>query len=669
MKIIFQHSKSILLVLLFIFTVTRLSNAQHLTPEMVVDLKVVTSVAMQPQGELIAYSLRVPRSADDGRGGSFSEIWVVPTRGGEARQFTQKPVSAFAPAWTPDGQQITFLSRRPSYDKNTQVYAISAAGGEAVQLSHAPRSISSYALSPDGKRLAYRMRDAEPDEIQKQKKMGFDQQVEDTWTTITRVHVENLETGESHLVTKDDVHVLAFSWSPDGKQILYRASERPFTDDRYMFTDNYVVSADGGSGKLIFDTDGKLGNPAFSPDGKHIAWLGATSFNDPATGSLFVTAANGGTPKNLMEQFPGTAVAFAWKDAQTVYVNTIEKTHTFLYEANIQNGKMKKIAGGNNPVFRGLSISKDGKSFATVGNTPGHPNEVYAAMNGGRLSHLTNSNPELQSMPFGQQETISWKGRDGLEIFGVLVKPVGFEAGKKYPLQVQVHGGPESAYLDGWHTSYSTLVQLLAQRGFVVLMPNYRGSTGRGVEFSKGDHNDLMGEEMHDNLAGIDHLIQLGLVDENRVGIGGGSYGGYTSAWAATKHSDRFKAAVVLYGIANQVSKAGVTDTPVENAIVHWNVWLYDNMDLVWDRSPIKHIRNAKTPTLIAHGERDLRVPTGQSFELYRGLRHMKVPTELVIYPREPHGLRERAHQLDFCRRALRWYERYLKEETKDAMD
>jgi dipeptidyl aminopeptidase/acylaminoacyl peptidase len=192
-------------------------------------------------------------------------------------------------------------------------------------------------------------------------------------------------------------------------------------------------------------------------------------------------------------------------------------------------------------------------------------------------------------------------------------------------------------------------------------MPNYRGSTGRGVAYSKGDHNDLMGEEMHDNLTGIDHLIQLGLVDKYRVGIGGGSYGGYTSAWAATKHSDRFKAAVVFAGIANQISKAGMTDTPVENAGVHWNVWLYDDMDLVWDRSPIKHIRNAKTPTLIGHGERDLRVPTGQAYELYRGLKHMKVPTELVIYPREPHGLRERAHQIDFCQRALAWYQKYLK--------
>jgi dipeptidyl aminopeptidase/acylaminoacyl peptidase len=637
------------------------SQAQILTPEIVVEMKSVTSFAIQPQGDYVAYTLRMQRGPDEKPGGSYSEIWVVSTKTGEAKQYTSQPNSASSPAWTPDGSKITFLSKKQSFDENTQVYAIPLNGGEARKLSHASGNIFSYAISPDGKMLAYRMRDTEEKEIKEEKKKGFDQKVIDTWTTVTRIHVENLANGKSRLVTEDDVHVVNFSWSPDGQNIIYRATNRPFTDDGYMYTDNYTVSAKGGKGKLVFDTEGKLGNPSYSPDGKKIAWLGATSFNDPATGSLFVIDALGGSPDNFMENFEGTAVAFAWKDANAIYLNTIEKTHTYLYEINLKNKRMKKIAGGNKPIFRGLSVSKNGKMIATIGNTAIHPNEIFFSNNGKDYRRLTDSNPDLAKMEFGQQETISWKGRDGLEISGVLIKPVGFEEGKAYPLQVQVHGGPESAYLDGWNTSYSTLAQVLAQRGYMVLMPNYRGSTGRGVAYSKGDHNDLMGEEMHDNLTGIDHLIQLGLVDKYRVGIGGGSYGGYTSAWAATKHSDRFKAAVVFAGIANQISKAGMTDTPVENAGVHWNVWLYDDMDLVWDRSPIKHIRNAKTPTLIGHGERDLRVPTGQAYELYRGLKHMKVPTELVIYPREPHGLRERAHQIDFCQRALAWYQKYLK--------
>ncbi|NIM48027.1 MAG: prolyl oligopeptidase family serine peptidase [Gemmatimonadales bacterium] len=657
-----RRTRSVLsAVLAAIATPVSSAAAQQLTSEMVVDLKQVTSVAMQPQGEYVAYTLRVPRGADEDPGGTYSEIWVVSTRGGAPKQFTSKPVSAFAPAWLPDGSMITFLSRRRDRDANTQVYGIPLDGGEARQLSHAPRGVSSYAVSPDGSVLAYTMGDEVPAEVRKARQAGFDQRVEGTWTTITRLYVENLTTGESHQVTQDDVHVRDFSWSPDGTRLLYRASDRPFTDDGYMFTDNYSVAVTGGSGELVHDTEGKLTAGRYSPDGEYIAWLGGVSLNDPTNGSLFLMPATGGQPTNLTVDFPGTAAAYTWKDDGTILLTTIEKTRTFLYEVSVPEGRMKKLRGDSDPIFRGVSISRDGRRYATIASTPTHPNEVFVGSSNGRsLDRLTQSNPGLASMSFGEQETISWIGPDDWEISGVLIKPVGYQEGVRYPLQLQVHGGPESAYLDGWNTSYSTLAQMLAQRGVMVLMPNYRGSTGRGVAFAKGDHNDPMGKQFEDMLAGVDYLIDLGYVDPDRVAVGGGSYGGYTSAWAATKHSERFAAAVVFAGIANQVSKIGMTDTPAENALVHWNLWHWDDLELVWDRSPIKHIQNARTPTLIGHGERDLRVPTGQAFELYRGLKHMKVPTELVIYPREPHGLRERAHQIDFNRRALEWYLRYL---------
>ncbi|MEE9170032.1 MAG: DPP IV N-terminal domain-containing protein, partial [bacterium] len=269
------------------------SQAQILTPEIVVEMKSVTSFAIQPQGDYVAYTLRMQRGPDGKPGGSYSEIWVVSTKTREAKQYTSQPNSASSPAWTPDGSKITFLSKKQSFDENTQVYAIPLNGGEARKLSHASGNIFSYAISPDGKMLAYRMRDTEEKEIKEAKKKGFDQKVIDTWTTVTRIHVENLANGKSRLVTEDDVHVVNFSWSPDGQNIIYRATNRPFTDDGYMYTDNYTVSAKGGKGKLVFDTEGKLGDPSYSPDGKKIAWLGATSFNDPATGSLFVIDASG----------------------------------------------------------------------------------------------------------------------------------------------------------------------------------------------------------------------------------------------------------------------------------------------------------------------------------------------------------------------------------------
>jgi dipeptidyl aminopeptidase/acylaminoacyl peptidase len=635
--------------------------AQQLSSEQVVDLRRVSVVTMQPQGELIAFAISAPRGADEEPGSSYTEIWTVPVRGGAARQLTSAPVSARSPGWSADGALVTFLSRRRDSDPQTQVYAIAASGGTVHQLSHAPRSISSYALSPDGRLLAYTMWGETPAEVEAAEQAGFDQRVEDTWHRVRRLYVEDLGSGEVHLATQDELHVWDFSWSPDGSRLLFRASERPFTDDGYMFTDFYTVPVAGGASTMVHDTEGKLASGRYSPDGARIAWLGGVSLNDPASGSLFVISASGGEPVNLTDGYEGTTTDFTWKNDDTILLVAIEKTRTHLYEVSVPGGDMRRLRGDEGPLFRGISLSADGGSYATVGNTPVHATEVYAGSSDGRsLERVTDSNPALANMPFGEQETISWTGPDDWEIYGVLIKPVGFREGTPYPLHVQVHGGPESAYLDGWTTSYTTHAQMLAQRGIMVFMPNYRGSTGRGVEFAKGDHNDPMGKEFDDILAGIDYLIELGYADPDRVGIGGSSYGGYASAWATTRHSERFKVAVVRAGISNQISKIGMTDTPAENALVHWNLWHWDDLDLVWDRSPLKYLDNAQTPTLIAHGERDVRVPTGQAYELYRGLKHKGVPTQLVIYPREPHGLRERAHQIDYNQRALAWYQRYL---------
>ncbi len=635
--------------------------AQQLTPQMMVDMRNVRQVAMQPQGDYIAYIVSAPRGEDETPGGAYSELWVVPRQGGQPRAYVTKPTSVRSLAWTPDGRRITYLAKRREYSPYTQVYAIALNGGESQQLSHAPGNITGYALSPDGRQLAYRMADPEPKDVKARKKAGFDQIVEDTWTTIHRVHVEDLSTGESRIVTRDNLQVWSFDWTPDGRQIIYQASERPFTDDRYMFTDNYIVPAVGGQGQKIYDTEGKLTLARLSPDGKTVAWLGATTLNDPYPGSLFVMPLSGGEPRNLIGDYPGTAESFQWKDAHTVLLVMIENTHKVLYRIDVRTGKRTRVFGGAGPVFGGISYSRDFRYLATAASTPVHPNEVYAGrLKNNSLTRLTHSNPELENMAFGAQEVVTWKGPDDWDISGILIKPAGYRPGQRYPLHVQVHGGPEAVRLDGWNTGYSRPLQALAQRGIMVLIPNYRGSIGKGVKFCQGDHRDLMGKEFEDILAGIDYLDNQGLIDPRRVSIGGGSYGGYMSAWAATKHSRKFAAAVVFVGIGNQISKAGMTDTPAENALVHWDLWLYDHYDLVWDRSPIKHVKNAGTPTLILHGQKDKRVPINQAFELYRALKYVDVETELVVYPREGHGNRERAHQLDLCTRMLGWYSKYL---------
>jgi dipeptidyl aminopeptidase/acylaminoacyl peptidase len=257
---------------------------------------------------------------------------------------------------------------------------------------------------------------------------------------------------------------------------------------------------------------------------------------------------------------------------------------------------------------------------------------------------------------------VRWKAADGLDLEGVVVKPIGYRPGTSYPLVMQPHGGPESADLNGWLGSYSRWGQLLAGRGYVTFYPNYRGSIGRGVKHAMGDHRDLMGKEFTDMLSGIDHLVSIGLVDGDRVGVGGGSYGGYSTAWAVTYGSDRFKAGVMWMGISNWYSMTGTSDIFFENSTVHWDLVMYDNYPIYWERSPLAHIGKAKTPTLIIHGAADPRVPIGQSQEMYTALKWKGVPVEFVTYPREGHGLSEAAHQLDFMRRVTGWFDRYLKQ-------
>ena len=629
------------------------------------DLKFVANVTMDPAGKNIAYILHEPRSVEDKPGTRYSELWVV-SIARENRQFTYQPFTASAPAWSPDGKKIAFLSKRAAYDDSTQVYVIPLDGGEAKQITNSQTSVRNFRWSPDGQWIAYTATDAKTEKEKTAEEEGRDWQVIDQSYKHHRLWTLELVTGNAHEIVKGSRTVWSYEWSPDSKMLVIQASKTPKTDDSYMFKKLYTVAVEGGDLNQLTNTEGKLGTMAWSPDGKWIAFLGGVDKSDPsrAGGGMFVVPATGGEAKNLLEGYEGTPAWLAWLDNKTIALTAVEATIFTFNSIPIKGGKITKLIRGNTG-FSFASFSKDREKFACVRSTTGHPPEVYwGKTKSSKVTRLTNSNPVLEQIQLAAQEEIRWQARDGLEITGLLMKPLNYEDGKRYPLIVQVHGGPESAYVNVWNTWYSRWSQLLTARGYVVFMPNYRASTGRGVEYAKADHKDMAGKEFDDVLDGIDNLVDLGLVDKERVGIGGGSYGGYFSAWAATKHSQRFKAAVNLAGISNWHSFMGTTDIPWEEALVHWDLWCYDEPELCWDRSPMAHINNAKTPTLIAHGEKDLRVPVSQGWEFYTALKIKGVPTEFVVYPREPHGLRERAHQLDFIERVLNWYERHVKGQT-----
>jgi dipeptidyl aminopeptidase/acylaminoacyl peptidase len=645
--------------------VAQLAVAQEkvLTPELILTIRNISDAQVSPDGANIVFQVSRARRDDEKPGAAISELWMMSARGGEPARFTYNDKSDRAPQWSPDGKWVAFLSQRGE-SANTQVYIISLAGGEAMQLTRAENSVSAFKWSPDGSRIAYVVTDPKTNEETQAEREGRDWTVADRNYKHARLYVIDVKSKESHGVIKSDLTVHDFDWSPDGKRLVVGTTETPLVDDSYMRVKLMTVPAEGGEVRLLAPTEGKLGAARWSPDGKWIAWLGATSMNDPYAGSVFVVPANGGAPENLLKGYEGSAFTLGWQPGKpaTIIFSAFERQANAMYAISMADRRRESLSTQPLILSSTPSFTRDGKWMAIVANTPRHPNEVFFGEAGNKpLNRLTTFNPQLKELALGDQEVIKWQSADGWTIEGVIVKPVGYQKGRRYPTVMQPHGGPESADLNGWYGSYSRWGQMLAGRGFVTFYPNYRGSIGRGVDFSKADHRDLMGKEFQDMLSGIDYLIREGITDGERVGVGGGSYGGYTSAWAATAASERFKAAVAWMGISNWYSMTGVSDIFWENSSVHWDAMMYDNYELYLERSPIRYIKKANTPTLIIHGGADPRVPIGQSQELYTALKWKGVPVEFVTYPREGHGVSEKAHQLDFMKRVTGWFEKYLK--------
>ena len=629
-------------------------RTETLTAADVVMLRSVSDVELSPDGKWVAYALRVPQPLDE-PGGSNSQIWIVDASGkNEPRQLTSKDNSSWSPRWMSDGR-LSFVSRRGG--GKSQLYAIAVDGGEAELVFEAKSSISSYQWSPDGKQVAYTSY-RQTDEAKAEADAGRDWVVDEAGGTKARLFAYTLADEAEHEVVSSGEHIIGFEWSPDGSRLAVRASQSAAVDHVYMYSALYTVAASGGKLESLTKTAGKLGSMVWSPKGDQIAFLGAKSINDSTAGIVYVVPSGGGEAKALTAGLEATGARLDWSADETIVMLANQGTKTVFHKISPAGGNpTPALAKG--PICHDVSFGDKG-ALACAGGAANHPPEVFSGKLGRGLSRVTVSNPALLDRVLGEQSVVSWKAKDGLELEGVLIKPVGYEKGKRYPLAVLPHGGPEGVSQDGWNTRPTYPAQIFASRGYVAFMPNYRGSAGRGADFAMADHEDLGGAEFEDVLAGIDHLVAEGLVDGDRVGMGGWSYGGYFSALAATTYSERFDAAMCAAGITNWISFTGTTEIEHENSLVHWKLWPWDDMELPWERSPLAHIQGSKTATLVVHGMADTRVPVGQSTELYRGLKHLGVPTQLVMYPREGHGIRENVHGLDFIERFVGWFDEHV---------
>ncbi|MFQ5583946.1 MAG: prolyl oligopeptidase family serine peptidase [Calditrichia bacterium] len=656
-----------LFILIFLTTSILFAN-EVFTPQDLLSMRYVTSAKISPDGAWIAYTVRVPRKADDKPGGSYSELYVVSTTTGEIRPFITGKVSIRSIAWRPDGSGISFLTRRGD-DNKTQVWWIPLDGGEARQLTRSKSGVISYAWHPSGKQMIYTATRPETarEKALKEKGYGFIYYEEDLkHRNLYQIELGGDDTpGEAEQLT-EGVTVWTMTYSPDGNTIAATISPRNLIDHRYAFRKIYLLDVATRQLNLLVDPQAKLGNMQINPDGKYLTYSAALNRKDNQVSQVYVIPTSGGDPKNLtIPDFRGHVNWAAWKDNNTILYHSGEGTATTLSTVSLKGGKRKIILNSRDTgvIFNPPSFTRGFKHFALVCQSPEFPGELYSWQPGKQPNRLTASNDWLAEKKLGKQVVVKYNARDGLEIEGLLIYPAGYQSGQTYPLVVIVHGGPESHYSNGWVTRYSTPGQVLAGKGYVVFYPNYRASTGYGVEFAMQGYCDPAGKEFDDIADGIDYLIAEGIADKERVGLGGGSYGGFASAWFATYYTKYVKAVCMFVGISDIISKRSTTDIPYEEMFVHSGKMLEEMWDISLKRSPVYYAHQSKTATLIYGGAADTRVHPSQSLELYRRMKMNNHPAvRLVQYPGEGHGNRKQPGRIDVLYRILDWYDWYVKD-------
>ncbi len=651
-------------VLSLLFIAASAQAKRPMTPEDVVSLNRASDAQISPDGRRVAFV----QTSWDGENGRFnSDICLVD----EMRQFvrlTSHPRRDDSPRWSPDTRRLAFLSDRagdssqPSAQPTgAQIFLLNPQGGEPTQLTSHKAPIQSFEWSPDGRFIAFIAE--EPREIKSKTKPPV---VVDEDYRFAQLWIVEVASQQIRQLTKGSRHIVAFNWSPDGSQIVFTARATPKLADGHT-TEVFATPAslqnapyDTAQSRQITKGGGAENQPRFSPDGRWISYL-AHSDGDSNVGPerIHVVPVRGGEPVVLAKSFEGYISSYRWVfDSQRVIFLAALGVNAHLYTTHIGD-QSPTLMTRNDGVTTGFSMTIDGMNIAYVHESPRMPTEV-ALLNARNMIPilLTRLNPQTESLTLGLVEVVKWKSNDGTEIEGLLVYPVGYQTGRRYPMLTYIHGGPEGAYVRSFNASWSAFPQIYAGAGYAVFMPNFRGSSNYGAKFAQSNATLVGKVDYEDILSGVDHLIKQGIADENRLAIAGWSYGGYMSAWIIG-HTNRFKCAAYGAGLSNAVSYWGTADIIHQRERLHGGApWearkMYD------EQSPLTFLTNVKAPALIFHGEKDERVPLGQSLEAYRTLKRLGVTTQLVVYPDQGHGILVPSYQLDKMRREFAWVEKYV---------
>ncbi len=635
-------------------------SLQPLSLEEIVTLKKVKSVHLSPNGDAIAYLLTVPRTLyEDDDGDAWVQLHVVDLKG-NSRPYFSGEVVVSSVAWSTDGNMMYFVARRDMDAKYADILKMSLHGGEASVFYEGKSDIKAIYPSPDGAMLAFLATDPKPAVDEELADKGFKALVYEESRKNTRVWMLDLETGKA-LAHDLPGTASKLAWALDGKHYAVALAPTPSVDDGYLARDIFVVDTEKASVRNQLGLVGKLKDFAWSPDGKRIAYIAGENINDPSPGRIYMISSQGGERRELVPAYDGQVEDFYWVDNDNIAYSSARGLWSELSRISLLEIEAADEAPETGPILRSIDSLPGQRVIAAVADRPTHPPEVYLLKPGANPRRLTDSNPFLAQRLLGKQEAITYKARDGLELGAVLIHPTSRRTVQSKPLVVFVHGGPEGHRSNGWVSNYSQPGQALAAQGYTVVYPNYRGSTGRGVAFSKLGQHAYAGAEFDDLVDVKDHLVKADLVDSEHTGISGGSYGGYASMWAASALSEHFAAAVAFVGISNQLSKFGTSDIPREMFNVHSRAWPWEDWMWMLERSPVFHADKTRTPLLILAGDKDPRVHPSQSMEMYRHVKlRTDTPVRLVLYPGEKHGNKHTAAQFDYALRLERWMNYYL---------
>ncbi len=638
-------------------------------PEDIYDLVRVRDARVSPDGRLVAW---VQTHSDRERDANVDSIWLAPLDGSEAPRAFTRGAAANSPRWSPDGQELAFVSDRGN---GNQLFVAPLAGGDARPVTKQQGSPTSPRWSPDGRRIAF-ARAVGPRRGKEPSARNAPVVVRDLYYKLDgfgpfderrrHLFVVDVSTGEEHQVTDGDWHDTQPAWSPDGAQIAFVSDRSERRWNQLFRSDLWIVSARGGEPRRLTRERGSVSSPSFSPDGKQIAFVG-NEHGDRAAGrnsALFVVPARGGAPRatsaDLDRNVSGNAAfgdPFQWSpDGGSILFLAGQRGAVPIWRVELESGSAKPLVDGDFQA-QAIELTLDGKHvvFPSLWSSSLPEIEVAALGRGAARRPISRANAPLAArVELRATERIRYRSKDGLEIEAFVLRPPGQRKDKPARTVLEIHGGPHGAH----PATFNVLrAQALAGAGYVVLMPNPRGSTSYGEAFERGCVGDWGGLDYEDLMAGVSALVERKIADPAQLYVSGYSYGGYMSSWVVGQ-TQRFRAAAIGAPITDLVSSLGTDDIP------HFNIESLGgtpetSFEEYRARSPLTHLQNVKTPCLVLHWEGDLRCPIAQSEQFFTGLKLLGREVELVRYPGGSHGVRTPSQDFDYAKRELDWFARH----------